>query len=161
MQVENWPIGNVIPYGNNPRKNDDAVEKVAASLREFGWQQPIVVDKDGVIICGHTRAKAAQMLGLEEVPVVVASSLTQNQVDAYRLVDNKTGELSSWDWEKLNDELENIDWLDINMEDFGFSACVDIDQFFSDSEDGAEPAGGSEDEPKEVKCPHCGMYFTI
>lgn len=161
MQVENWPIGDVKPYGNNPRKNDEAVEKVANSIREFSFQQPIVVDKDGVVIVGHTRLKAANMLGLEEVPVVVASGLTQNQVDAYRLADNKTGELASWDWEKLNEELENIDWLDINMEDFGFSAGVDIDQFFSDSEEGAEPAGGSEAEPKEVKCPHCGMYFTI
>lgn len=120
MQVENWPIGDVKPYGNNPRKNDDAVEKVANSIREFGFQQPIVVDSEGVVIVGHTRLKAANILGLEEVPVVVASGLTQNQVDAYRLADNKTAEFAEWDFDKLNEELEGIDWLDIDMTQFGF-----------------------------------------
>lgn len=78
MNVENWPIEMVKPYPNNPRKNDEAVEKVAASIREFSFQQPIVVDQGGVIIAGHTRYKAAQMLGLQEVPVTVAEGLTDN-----------------------------------------------------------------------------------
>lgn len=119
MQVENWPIEKVKPYENNPRKNDEAVDKVAASIREFGWQQPLVVDKDGVLIVGHTRLKAAEILGLTDVPVVVAD-LDPERAKAYRLADNKTGELSWWDFDKLNVELEDIDWLEIDMEQFGF-----------------------------------------
>lgn len=120
MQVENWKIENVHEYPNNPRKNNDAVEYVANSIKEFGFRSPIIVDKDGVIICGHTRLKAALSLGLTEVPVHVADNLTDEQVKAYRLADNKTGELSTWDWEQLNAELEDIDWLDIDMQQFGF-----------------------------------------
>ena len=88
MQIENWPINEVHEYPNNPRRNDEAVEKVANSIKSFGWQQSIVVDEKGVIICGHTRYRAAQMLGLSEVPVTVAEGLSENQVQAYRLADN-------------------------------------------------------------------------
>lgn len=139
MQVENWNIEDVKPYENNPRKNDEAVEKVANSIKEFGWQQPIVVDKDGIVIVGHTRLKAAQMLDLEEVPVHVASDLTDDQAKAYRLADNKTGELAIWDFPKLNIELEDIDWVDMNMEDFGFG----INSYFGDDDESEvkEPAG--------------------
>ena len=161
MNVENWPINEVHEYPNNPRRNDEAVDKVANSIREFGWQQPIVVDSEGVVIVGHTRLKAAQKLGLETVPVIVADGLTENQVQAYRLADNKTGELASWDWAKLNEELEQIDWLDCDMEQFGFSAGVDIDAFFEDAEEVGENGSDEDQEPKEVKCPHCGMFFTI
>lgn len=161
MQVENWPINEVHEYPNNPRKNDEAVEKVANSIKSFGWQQPLVVDSEGVVIVGHTRLKAAQKLGLQEVPVTVAEGLTENQVQAYRIADNKTGELSSWDWAKLNEELEQIDWLDCDMEQFGFSARVDIDAFFEDAEEVGENGSDGDQEPKEVKCPHCGMFFTI
>lgn len=159
MKLENWKIEKVKPYENNPRKNDDAVQAVANSIKKFGWQQPIVVDNDGVVIVGHTRLKAAQELGLEEVPVLVAKNLTPDETKAYRLADNKTGELAIWDWTKLNLELEDIDWSDMNMEDFGFSAGVNIDDFFTDDEGN----GGGEAtpaEPKEIQCPHCGMYFT-
>lgn len=124
MQVENWPIGNVKPYVNNPRKNDDAVEYVANSIREFGFQQPLVVDSEGVLIVGHTRLKAAQKLGLIEVPVVVADGLTDEQVKAYRLADNKTGEKSWWDYGKLELELGDIDLLGMNMEHFGFGDAI-------------------------------------
>lgn len=118
MEVKEWPIDKVKPYDKNPRNNDDAVEATANSIREFGWQQPIVVDKDGVIIVGHTRFKAAKKLKLEQVPVTVAESLTDEQVKAYRLADNKTGELADWDVDMLDDELNDI--LNIDMEDFGF-----------------------------------------
>lgn len=158
MQVENWPVDKVTPYENNPRKNDDAVEYVANSIKEFGFQQPLVVDKDGVLIVGHTRLKAAQQLGITEVPVVVADGFTDEQVKAYRLADNKTGEMASWDWPQLNIELEDIDWMDMNMEKFGFSAGVDIDQFFEDAP--VSEGGSTESEPKEIQCPHCGMFFT-
>lgn len=118
MKVEERPIGKVTPYDKNPRNNDDAVEATANSIREFGWQQPIVVDSEGVVIVGHTRLKAAHKLGMDKVPVVVAEKLTPEQVKAYRLADNKTGELADWDVDMLGDELNDI--LNIDMEDFGF-----------------------------------------
>lgn len=118
MNVEYWKTEDVKPYENNPRINDGAVEATANSIKEFGWKQPIVVDKEGVIIVGHTRLKAAKKLGMEEVPVLVAKDLTFEQADAYRLADNKTGEISEWDMDMLGDELSQIE--DIDMTEFGF-----------------------------------------
>lgn len=163
MQIENWNINDVKPYENNPRKNDEAVEKVANSIKEFGWQQPIVVDKDGIVIVGHTRLKAAQELGLDKVPVLVAKDLTDDQAKAYRLADNKTSELAIWDFPKLNIELEDIDWLDMNMEDFGFG----INSYFDDSVT-KEPENTSKeidldefsDDKFECECPRCGFRFN-
>ena len=125
LKVENKPIDSIKPYENNPRDNDDAINAVANSIHEFGWQQPIVVDKDNVIIAGHTRYKAAQSLGLKEVPVVVASNLSDQQVKAYRLADNKTAELADWNTKKLDEELQDI--LDIDMTDFGFDEDIEFD----------------------------------
>lgn len=119
-------IDEVKPYPNNPRNNDDGVEAVANSIKEFGWQQPIVVDKDNVIIVGHTRYKAAKKLGMDKVPVVVASNLSDEPVRAYRLADNKTGELTDWDMGLLNDELADI--ADIDMSNFGFDLDLDDDE---------------------------------
>lgn len=116
--IQNVPIKQVYPYPNNPRVNKDAVDKVAASLRAFGFRQPIVVDKDYVIICGHTRLEAAKRLRMKEVPVLVADDLSEEQVKAYRLADNKTAEFAEWDFDKLDEELSGI--LDIDMTDFGF-----------------------------------------
>lgn len=123
MEVKSMSIDDIKPYENNPRDNDDAVDSVANSIKEFGWQQPIVVDKDMVIIVGHTRYKAAKKLGMDKVPVVVASSLTPEQVKAYRLADNKVGELADWNLPKLNIELDDIN--DIDMSDFGFDENFD------------------------------------
>ena len=125
MQVQSMKIDEVKPYAHNPRNNDDGVEAVANSIKEFGWQQPIVVDKDNVIIVGHTRFKAAKKLGLDKVPVVVASNLSDEQVRAYRLADNKTGELTDWDMGLLDDELGDI--ADIDMSDFGFDLDIPKD----------------------------------
>jgi DNA modification methylase len=115
MSVELRPLDAVRPYANNPRQNDDAVEAVAESIRRFGFRQPIVVDADGVIVAGHTRFRAAQRLGLATVPVHVATDLTADEVRAYRLADNKTAELASWDTSMLSIELDalrgaGIDW---------------------------------------------------
>ena len=115
MSVELRPLDAVRPYANNPRQNDDAVEAVAESIRRFGFRQPIVVDADGVIVAGHTRFRAAQRLGLATVPVHVATDLTPDEVRAYRLADNKTAELASWDDAMLSIELDalrgaGIDW---------------------------------------------------
>src|SRR5690349_540350 len=101
MLVEMRPIEAVRPYENNPRANHAAVDAVAASLREYQWRQPIVVDEDGVIIVGHTRYKAALKLGMTEVPVHVAKGLTPVQARAYRIADNQTATLSAWDEDKL------------------------------------------------------------
>jgi ParB-like chromosome segregation protein Spo0J len=108
MKVDLVPIDSVIPYARNPRKNAGAVGKVAASLREFGWRQPIVVDSEMVIIVGHTRLLAARQLGMTEVPVHVAGLLTPEQVKAYRITDNRVGEEAEWDNELLKLELGEL-----------------------------------------------------
>lgn len=108
MQVVEMPIKQVIPYENNPRDNEKAIDGVAKSIKEFGWQQPIVVDKNNIIIVGHTRYKAAEKLGLKEVPIVIANGLSDEQVKAYRLADNKVGEAAIWDNKKLLKELETL-----------------------------------------------------
>ncbi len=125
MQVKTVSIDQIKPYENNPRNNDDAVDAVANSIKEFGWQQPIVVDNGGVIIAGHTRYKAAKRLKLKEVPIVVADNLTEEQVNAYRLADNKSGELATWNDDELQEELDKI--LDIDMTDFGFDLETELE----------------------------------
>ena len=114
----------LVPYGNNPRHNDNAVEAVAASIQEFGFKVPIVIDKKGVIVTGHTRLKAAELLGLDEVPCIMADDLDEEQVKAFRLADNKVSELATWDYERLEMELEGIS---LDMEPFGFGEFEDED----------------------------------
>ena len=118
MQIIDKKIGEIKPYEKNPRKNDNAVDAVASSISQFGFKNPIVIDGNNVIICGHTRYKAAQKLGLEKVPCVVADDLTEEQIKAYRLADNKVAELAEWDIDLLGEELDGI--FDIDMSDFGF-----------------------------------------
>ena len=118
MKIETIKTAELVPYDKNPRINDNAVDLVANSIREFGFKQPIVIDKNKVIIAGHTRWKAAKQLGLDEVPCVLADDLTPAQVKAYRLADNKVAEASERDYDLLEEELDGI--LDIDMSDFGF-----------------------------------------
>ena len=115
MKIIEKKTGDLIPYENNPRINDRAVDAVAASIREFGFKQPIVIDKDGVIVCGHTRHKAAQKIGLKTVPCVLADDLTEEQIRAYRIVDNKTNELAVWDMEKLDLEMKSLESFDMGL----------------------------------------------
>ena len=124
-------ISDVKPYPHNPRDNDDAVGGVAKSLQEFGWQQPIVVDKNRVIIVGHTRWKAAKQLKLKSIPVVVANNLTPEQVKAYRLADNKTGEKAIWDNKQLLQELNQIDMSKIFT---GFSSSDVFDDVLDETD---------------------------
>lgn len=133
MDIKQIPITDVVPYDKNPRNNDGAVESTANSIKEFGWQQPIVVDKNNIVIVGHTRLKAAEKLKLETVPVLVADNLSEEQVKAYRLADNKTGELADWDMALLNEELESIAELD--MDDFGFELAEDVEEVVDDDFD--------------------------
>lgn len=118
MQIVEKNINDIKPYEKNPRKNDSAVDAVANSIREFGFKVPVVIDKDNIIVCGHTRYKAAKKLGLEVVPCVIADDLTDEQIKAYRLADNKVSELAEWDIDLLGEELDDI--FDIDMSDFGF-----------------------------------------
>lgn len=130
MQITYKHVDEITPYTNNPRHNEDAVEIVANSIREFGFKNPIILDDDGEIIAGHTRLLAAKSLGLEEVPCIVASDLTPEQVKAFRLADNKTAEIAGWDFELLEQELAEIDYID--MAEFGFELdeveTIDFDE---------------------------------
>ena len=146
MNIVEMQLSQLIPYPNNPRHNDEAVDKVAASIREFGFKVPIIVDKDNVIVAGHTRLKAAQKLGLEKVPVIRADDLTDEQVKAFRLVDNKTQELAGWDFDKMKAEIQSISGID--MREFGF--LVDEMQKTKEQMD------VEDDEDQRILCPRCG-----
>ena len=147
------------PYEKNPRRNEAAVDYVAKSIEKFGFRQPIVIDKNGVIVAGHTRYKAAEKLNINTVPCVVASDLTEQQIKAYRLADNKVAEMAGWDYDLLGEELDELS--DFNMFDFGFvpQEEIDIDSFFEEAE--PKEAAAKQEENKEVVCPHCGMTFEV
>jgi DNA modification methylase len=120
MHIEMWPIGRVVPYEKNPRLNAGAVDAVAKSLREFGWRQPIVVDRDGVIVVGHTRWLAAKQLSLSDVPVHIAADLTPAQAKAYRIADNQTATIADWDMDLLPVELADLKALEFDLDLLGF-----------------------------------------
>ena len=140
MQIEELELSDITPYEKNPRKNDEAVKYVAESIKQFGFKVPIVIDKNNVIVCGHTRYKAAKKLKLKKVPCVMADDLTDEQIKAYRLADNKTGEFAEWDLDILNLELQDLNFTDIDMSDFGFDL---------DLEDEGEPKEVEEDDFEE------------
>lgn len=149
MEIIEKSIDELIPYERNPRRNEEAVQYVKASIREFGFKQPIVVDIDNVIVVGHTRYLAAKELGLKKVPVLVASDLTDEQIKAYRLADNKTAEFASWDFELMDSEIDDI--LDIDMSEFGFfDISVDWDNVDNLSDESYAPP-----EKHLLKCPKC------
>ncbi|MGM0215053.1 hypothetical protein IGI42_002642 [Enterococcus sp. AZ109] len=150
-------LDELIPYENNPRLNDDAVDAVASSIRSFGFKVPIVVDENNVIVNGHTRLKAAKRLKLKEVPVIVADDLTDEQVKAFRLADNKVGEIAEWDHDLLSIELEELENLEFDMSEFGFEELEP--DFLPASE--IEQPDLSALEPKIVECPHCGERFDL
>ena len=121
MQIEMIKTSELIPYEHNPRKNDAAVEKVAESIKEFGFLVPIVIDRNNVIAAGHTRLKAALQLGIDRVPCVRADDLTDEQIKAFRLADNKTAEFAEWDFTELDKQLEELMNTEIDMTLFGFT----------------------------------------
>jgi ParB-like chromosome segregation protein Spo0J len=122
MKIKEIEISKVIPYARNPRNNVDAVAGVAASLKEYGWQQPIVVDSEMVVVVGHTRLLAAQQLGFEMVPVHIASDLSPQQIKAYRLADNRVGENATWDNELLKIEFDDLESDGFDLDLTGFTA---------------------------------------
>lgn len=137
LEVKNFKIDEIHPYENNPRFNKDAVSKVAASIKKFGFKNPILVDKNMVIIAGHTRLEAAKKLKLDEVPCIVAADLNEKQAKALRLADNKVAEFSTWDYLKLDEELKGLgDAFD--FADFGFGGALADDSFGA-----GNSAGGS------------------
>ena len=134
MQIIEKDIADLREYENNPRNNDEAVEAVAESIKQFGFKVPIVIDNKNVIVCGHTRLKAAERLGLASVPCIVADDLTDEQIKAFRLADNKTGELAEWDFEALEKELAELTAFDVDMSAFGFDESIFEDEFSTDFE---------------------------
>ena len=164
LKVEQWDVAKVVPYIRNPRKNAGIpVAKVKASLKEFGWRQPIVVDSEGVIIVGHTRYQAALELGMTEIPVHVAEGLTAAQVKAYRIADNKTGDFAEWDFDLLKLEFADLQELDFGLDMTGFDGG-EVDFMMADPFENAAPESSSKEiDTDEYKmgntCPKCGFEF--
>ena len=131
MEIINKSINDLKPYEKNPRINDDAVKYVAKSIKEFGFKVPIIIDKNNVIVAGHTRYKASLELGLEEVPCIIADDLTDEQIKAFRLADNKVSEKAQWDFNLLDLELAE---LDLDMSDFGFDLGIEDNDFGTEFE---------------------------
>lgn len=151
MIVVQKSLSDIIPYDKNPRYNDEAVPAVVKSIQEFGFKNPIIIDKNNIIVAGHTRYKAAKKLKMETVPVIVADDLTDEQIKAFRLADNKVGEIATWDEGLLTAELDEI--LDINMADFGFSVGT-IDPI----EDDAQEDDFDEPLPEDPKSCYGDIY---
>ncbi len=157
MKVEKRRTDDIRPYEGNPRQNDDAVEAVAASIREFGFRQPIVVDSGGVIVVGHTRWKAAVKLGLEFVPVHVAKDLTPEQARAYRIADNKVADLATWDYELLPIELQDLKAAEFDLDLIGFDQDElakllggDVKEGLTDPDDVPEPPDAAVTQPGDI-----------
>jgi len=135
MQIEEISVDKLIPYENNPRNNDTAAEFVANSIKEFGFKVPIIIDRNNVIVAGHTRLKAAKILGLETVPCIRASDLTEEQVKAFRLADNKTAEMAEWDMAALEAELAELKAIGVDMSSFGFDSMETVESLDGITED--------------------------
>lgn len=155
MEIKMIKIENLKPYVNNPRFNDDAVKYVAESIKEFGFKVPMVIDKNNEIVAGHTRYKASLELGLKEVPCIVADDLTEEQIKAFRLADNKVSEQAVWNYDLLDLELDDI--LELNMEDFGFlkQEDVNLDDFFEENNE------QKEEKKNTIICPYCNKEIEL
>ena len=159
MKLMVMDTGKIIPYENNPRFNDEAVEAVAESIRQCGYVQPIIVDEDMVILAGHTRLKALKMLGVEKCQVIVYEGLTEEQKRKFRYLDNKTGEAAEWDLAKLEEELEGLDlgeldFFNLTVGDFTVNT---VDDFTGAIEYDAREF---EEEGFRYECPECGFRFN-
>ena len=157
MTVVEKKLSELVPYEKNPRHNDEAVKYVKNSIKKFGFKVPIVIDKDGVIVAGHTRYKASLELGLETVPCVVADDLSEKQIKAFRLVDNKTAEKAYWNFDLLNDELLDLN-MDFDMSDFGFVNVLDDSQ---DDEEEEEDVLDDEDDSESEESPSYRITYEI
>ena len=167
MDIKYLKLSELKPYEKNPRKTDKAVDYVANSIKEFGFKVPIVIDRNNVIVAGHVRYRAAKRLKLNEVPVIIADDLTEEQANAFRLIDNKTQELSTWNFAKLIDELDEL--VDaFNMQQMGFderkeksgtgSGAGESEQNLDEGEE--LDLEDFEDEQFNCTCPSCGFRFN-
>lgn len=161
VAVEYRKTDSLIPYARNPRKNDDAAQKLAGVIAEFGFTVPVIIRSNGEIIDGHARLKAAQILKLDEVPVIVNDKWTEAQAKAFRLAVNKSAEWAEWDDELLKLELDELKLEDFDLGLIGFNEShmaslddVDLDSFFTQAEE-------KEKKKKTIVCPHCGEEFEI
>ena len=156
MEIQYISVDALIPYEHNAKRHpDEQVEHIANSIRQFGFKQPIVIDRDNVVVIGHGRLLAAKKLGMETVPCIMADDLTGDQIRALRLADNKTNE-SAWDFEALDIELDSID---IDMSEFGFNINDDVEPYTGD---GVKEYNQEDfdDDKFEHKCPKCGFLFN-
>lgn len=158
LKIEYLPVGSLKPYEKNSKKHPaEQVEHIANSIREFGFRQPLVIDKDNIIVIGHGRLLAAKKLGLDTVPCVRADDMTEEQIKALRLADNKTNE-SEWDFAELQTELAELE-MDFDMSDFGFSDVLDtLDVSDDDFVAGIEV---TKDKKKTITCPNCGEEIEV
>ena len=149
-------VADIVPYENNPRNNKKAVDVVAKSIKQVTYVNPIIVNEDNVILAGHTRLEALKKLGTEEVEVLKVRGLDAERQKKFRLLDNKAGEFSQWDYVALLDEMEGLDWEGLDL-DWGLNGKDDSDAEFSNSEYDVEDFG---DEEFEYECPECGFRFN-
>ena len=147
----------LVPYANNPRKNTKAVGVVAESIEQTGYNNPIIVDENNVILAGHTRLASLKKLGKKEAEVLRITGLTEEEKRKYRLLDNKTGEFASWDYVALMDEMEGLDWNGLDL-DWGLDGKDDSEVEFDNTEYGEEDFG---DEEFKYECPECGFRFNV
>lgn len=188
MEIKMVKLADIVPYENNPRNNADAVEPVKESIKQFGFKNPMILDKENVIVAGHTRYEAAQALGMTEVPVIYADDLTEEEVKKFRLVDNKTSEFAGWDFSKLEEELADLNFEDFDF-GFGSNEQEDLSDYFTvaPAKPVTQTSGtGSENQPasnpnyfentpdidygtptqqaetsRRIKCPHCGKWIDL
>lgn len=173
MKMESWPIERLVEYARNPRKNDHAVDKTAAAIKEFGFRVPIVAKGDGTIVDGHLRLKAAKKLKLAEVPVVLADDMTEAQIKAFRISVNKVAELADWDVDLLKLELEELQELDFDLDLTGFdekelaNLLADPTEGLTDPDEAPEPQPDPVTVPGDVwmlgayfECEACGKKFS-
>lgn len=166
MKIIEKPIEKILEYDNNPRNNTAAIESVAKSIKEYGFLVPIILDKDYVIVAGHTRKKAAELLGLKKVPCVMAGDLTDEQIKAFRLADNKTAEYATWDTDALREELKQLESIGYNLSATGFDAdeiakiLVETETVTLKNSSGEFDLDDFSDEQFECECPRCGFRFN-
>lgn len=161
MKVVNIKVTELKAYENNPRNNEPAIESVANSIKEFGFKVPVIIDKNNVIIAGHTRKLAAEQLGLKEVPCIVADDLTPEQIKAFRLADNKTAELAEWDFALLEKELEELTAFDFDMSSFGFDESIfEVQEQTKEYKNEELSEDEFSEESYQHECPRCGFLWS-
>lgn len=159
MDIKEIPINKITPYDGNPRNNDVAVDAVKYSIKEFGFKVPIVIDKNNVVVCGHTRLRSAIELELKKVPCVVAEDLSEEQVKAFRLIDNRVSEFSKWDDDLFDEELGKIENIDMTKFEVYANSIFESDDFFTIDEEQTKKE--SKKKKKKVQCPFCGEWCEI